>query len=184
MADGAVVLHHGSATFDVLDLDHAALMTQAGRHFAGTDRPTSGLVTAVVLGDGDPAGAAATAVSALTVADRVRVLERAGATTTAVHLGAIAAAVDVIATDWTDPLGALAGITGVDDRFILVLQAGETVDVDDWGRARARLEALPDVGVAVNTATGYEVRLHPPGEGAIAAIGDAAPTRLDGLRVA
>lgn len=183
VADRAVVLHHGSATFDELDADYAALLGRAARAHGG-GRPGSGLVTAVVLSDGDSEGALLTAHDALAVADRVRVVERIGGAVTELHTGALAqSSVEVVHRDWGEESGASAAIEGIRDRMVMVCAAGERLEIEDCGRVRSGIEDLPAGPVVVATDHGPEVRLHPPTAAAVAAMGSPEGARLPGLRV-
>ena len=182
VADGAVVLHHGSATFENLDLDYAALLGRAARVHGG-GRPPSGLLSAVVLGDGDPHGVLTTAHQALSLADRVRIVERTGPALTELHTGALAHSnVEVVASDWSTDEGARRALEGIEDRLVLVCAAGERVEVEDVGRVRVDLERL-DVPAAIATDGGFEVRIAPPSDDTIEVVGSTSETRLPGLRI-
>ena len=63
VADEAVVIHHGSATFEALGLDYAAVVHEASQHLTEGATPNTGLTMALVLSDGDSVGAAASAAT-------------------------------------------------------------------------------------------------------------------------
>ncbi len=168
VADGAVVLHHGSATFAGLDDDYLDLLSRAARNWRGPRHPHGGGTAVVVLSDGAPEAAAATAWSALRLSDEIRVVERAGAHSTALavaraaHLG-----VEVLAADWRRPEGSAAAFAELDSRTVLVLEAGETVSFGDLGPTRAALEAV-DQPTSVDVGGSARVRLCPLGAGTTA----------------
>ena len=182
VADGSVVLHHGGATFEALGVDYDAVLARAARGF-GT-RPSSGLLSALVLADDDPRAAVGTAISALAIADRVRIAARQGLPLHQLAADALGrAGVEVVSSDWETPEGALAAVRGLDDAQLLVLAAGEHVSVEDVGRVRSRIETLPPEPIAVGVSGGEEVRVHPPGRAAIAAVGSGSSVRLEGVRI-
>ncbi len=182
VADGSVVLHHGSATFKELGLDFAAVMATAGKRFGGRGGPSGGLVHGVVLSDGDPSRAAVSAQSLLAVADRVTVLERAGLGATEIVLGEMASSVRAVAVDWSRPDDATAAVAGIAERSVLVLGAGERLVARDWGASRSEIEGLLDDGrLAAELrlgATASEVRFHVARPDLVAAIGSSSDVRL------
>lgn len=184
VADGSVVLHHGGATFSKLGLDYASLMVKAGRHFGGRAANPSGLLSAIILSDGDHSGVAATARSLLPIADRIRVVERRGFAITEIESGALrTAGVEFVARDWQDPAGAAASLSGLDDHLLLICEAGEIVDVGDWGAARAALEAAPAGPVEIRGPSGFEVRLDRPEPDAVARFGSSSDVRMTEIQI-
>lgn len=182
VADDAVVLHHGSATFAGLDVDWAAAMRHGGRHFRGRHGDPR-LATALVLADGGGTAAAQTAADALAVADAVVVLERGALAATEVAVAAVPGdAVRVLPLDWHDDDALTPLLAGLQSAVVLVLGAGERLEAPDWGAARSDLERV-DGPAALAVGAGAEVRLHPPAPDAAAAIGTPAEAQLASLRV-
>ncbi len=184
VADASVVLHHGGATFSKLGLDYGALMAKAGRHFGRRTANPSGLLTAIVLSDGDPRGAAATAKSALCIADRVRIIERAGYPIAEIEGGALrAVGIEIFNLDWHQAEGAAASLEGVEDHLVLICQAGEIIEVSDWSAARMALETSPSGPIEVKTVSGFEVRMDRPEADAISRFGTSANERFSELQI-
>jgi hypothetical protein len=177
VADGAVVLRlEGGRTHPGSD-GPARCMS----HREGGDLPP-GLVSVLVLSDGRPRAARTTASSAAPIADRIRVAERTGLPLT--ELAVCELADDVVGIDWQAEGGVDAALEGIADRHVLVCLAGERVVFDDWGRVRARLEALDAGPIEVAGDGGAEVRIHPPDAEGAAQVGGRSGVRLDGLRIA
>lgn len=182
VADAAVVIHHGSATFAELGLDYAAVMHESSRHLQQDEPPPNRLTAAVVLSDGDSVAAAATAASALSVAEHIRIVERQALISTELAASAIRGGrIEVSSADWMTETGAATALDGLHEPRILVLGAGEFVDCDDFGRARSELEQLGDQIAEVATVSGGEVRIVPPGKRAIDAIGTSSEHRVTNL---
>lgn len=161
VADDAIVLHHGSATFRKMRYDYAALIHTAARHLRER-RAAVVPVAAVILSDGNGASAAIAATTARRLADRVRIAERQGLIATELAAGAVrGGGVEVIDADWATDEGGRAALEGLNARAILVIGSKERVDGTDWGSARAELEAHLDEPAQVSTAGGNEVRLVP-----------------------
>ncbi len=183
VVDDSVVIHHGSATFTELGLDYAAVLHQSSRHLDPTARPHSA-TGAVVLSDGDPIGAAASAASALHIADRVRIVERQAIVSTELAAAAIrGGGVDVVRTDWTTEAGAARAFEPFVGAHVIILGSGELVDCSDWGAARAELDHLTDPAVEINTPDGGEVRIVPPAPSAIADVGSESGVRVRSIRL-
>ncbi len=188
VADGAVVLHHGSATFAGLDDDYLDLLSRAARNWTGPSNRHGGGTAVVVLSDGDPEGAAASAWSVMRLSDEIRIVERAGAHSTALavaratHLG-----VEVLAADWRRPHGASAAFAELDSATVLVLEAGEIVSFADLGPTRARLEAIGEP-TALDVGGSTCVRICPLGAGSppsvLEALGEAPTAAVGWLTVA
>ncbi|MDG2111527.1 MAG: glycosyltransferase family 2 protein, partial [Actinomycetota bacterium] len=163
VVDDAVVIHHGSATFAELGLDYAAVVHESSRNLTHGHSAVSHLTATVVLSDGDSVGAAASAASALAVAEHIRIVERSALISTEMAAAAIRGGqVEVISGDWMSADGAAAALAGIEAPNLLVLGAGELVHCEDMGRARAELEALGDQTAEVVTQGGSEVRIVPP----------------------
>ena len=111
---------------------------------------------------------------ALLLADAVVVLERQDmeATELAV-LGISPGAVQVRALDWQDDEGLDEILASLRCEQVLVLGAGETLDLTSYEEARVEIESLPDgpTQVRVGPDASPEVRLHPPTLEALAHIG-------------
>ena len=189
VADGAVVLHHGSATFASLEVDMAAVLRSASRHLEPDGRAIASQTTVVVLSDGAAVDAARTAAAASEVADHVIVIERRSPLSTRLAVSALPGRiVDVITADWTDDAAAFEAVRGVSSDLVLVVGAGELLDVDDWGAARAELEAAAvtvanDGPLGLLTPSGSEIRLIPPTAQGIATVGGPSTANLSTIRV-
>lgn len=162
VADAAVVLHHGSATFRSIDRDYGSLLL-AGNRLAPPALASRTDRWGIVLSDGQPYGANTTVDSLLPLVDRVLVLERAAVHPTELAVGTFARdATEVVSVDWRrQPI--LPLVAG-QDASTLVLEAGEVPLYDDWGRVRAELEALRDGAGAVRTPAGPSRRVIPAAE--------------------
>lgn len=180
VTDGAVVLHHGSATFRELARtgggpSYLATMQQGARMF-GTE-PVPVAACAIVLGDGRPDAAAETAANARILADRVIVCEPAGVVGTALAT-ARNGRVEVRAVDWQDAAEVEATLDGLIADAVVVLAAGEILATQDWGAARAELDAAAGASLGLARADSTaEVRIHPP-TGAAQAVGAPAERAL------
>lgn len=185
VADASVVLHHGSATFQSERLNYVAAARSGARHYAANRHPRgSVLCTALVLGDGRPAPTRRSAQSALTVADRVVVLERGDLTASEVAVAGLSwGVVECRALDWERGDALAAVLAEMPTRQLLVIAAGELVRTDDWGAARAEMEALPAGPATVMLDERRETRVHPPTDEAIARIGGDAGVPLEMLRL-
>ena len=179
VADGSVVLHHGSATFKELGLDYASIMRRAARHLDDRVHHDRGAPAAVVLSDGSGDNAAAAAATALRIVDRVRIVERGALLSTQIAAAAVkGGTVDVVAADWATDGGAREALVGVSDGLVVVVGASERVDAKDWGRARQELERLGTAAL-VSTPSGSEVRIVPAGPEAVEHVGSS-----DGVPIA
>ncbi len=189
VADGAVVLHHGSATFASLEVDMAAVLRSASRHLEPGERAIASQTTVVVLSDGAPVDAARTAAAASAIVDHVIVIERRSPLSTRLAVSALPGrVVDVITGDWTDDAAAYDAVREVPSDLILIIGAGELLDVDDWGAARAELEAAvvtvaTDGPLGLLTPSGSEIRLIPPTTQGIAMVGGPSTANLSTIRV-
>ncbi|GEM_PF-213115 len=183
VADDSVVIHHGSATFTELGLDYAAVLHESSRHLDPTAR-VHRATGAVVLSDGDPVGAAASAASALHIADRVRIVERQAVVSTELAAAAIrGGGVDVVRTDWTTEAGAARAFEPFEGANVIILGSGELIECPDWGDARAELDQLTHSAVEVSTPDGGEVRIIAPTAAAIAEVGTESDVRVRGIRL-
>lgn len=184
VADGAVVLHHGSATFDVLGTDYHNLIRGAHRRYGAARSSGCGLVTAVVLGSGDPGECAATVGPLTAIADSVLVLEPLAAVTTAVSCSHPAdLAVTTVAADWRDEGQVAPLLDGIGSELVLVVAAGETVRFDDWGAVRAELDAFDGTSLGVRTPIGVEVRVHRGVAGVMEVIGEPGVSAMTSLEI-
>jgi GT2 family glycosyltransferase len=162
VADGAVVLHHGSATFRSIDRDYGSLLLGGNRLAppalsARTDR------WGLVLSDGQPYGVGATVDSLLPIVDRILVLERGPVHPTELAIGNLACLeAEVVSVDWkAQPV--LPLVAG-QDASTVVLEAGEVAAYEDWGLVRAELETLRDGAATIATPLGPSRRIVPAGE--------------------
>jgi hypothetical protein len=89
----------------------------------------------------------------------------------------------VWAVDWHAPADPEAVFAGLDARQALVLVAGERLQVDDWGAARAELDAAAEVALACLVEGRPEVRIHPPNADMLAAIGGQSPHAVSRLSI-
>ncbi len=146
VADGAVVLHHGSATFAAIGDDYLATLAAASRHHRPADQPTArSPIACLVLSDGDVDAAERTVWSVLGLSTRILVAERGPVDALALRLARAARlGVEVMAVDWTVGDGAAAALEHLDGaERIFMCSAGERLEVADWGTARAEIEQSP-----------------------------------------
>jgi hypothetical protein len=184
VADASVVLHHGGATFSKLGLDYGALMSKAGRHFGGRKAQPSGLLTALILSDGAHAQASTTARSLLSIADRIRVVERSGFAITEFESGMLRTmGIELLNRDWQDPEGAASCLEGIEDRFVLICEAGESIDAADWAKARVAIEAAPAGPIEIRGPSGFEVRIDRPEPAAIERFGSSSDNRITEIQI-
>ncbi len=172
VADGSVVLHHGSATFTGSGIDLDALMQQTYQRFGERDIYGGGLLTALVLSDGDAEIARKSAASAVVVADETILLER-GCLFDAELLTAAGGIIGVrsLSLDWSGSDHLATFIDSLTSDWIVVLGAGEELVVNEWGRARSELDNRTDPTVGIKTPAGVQVRMHPPNVEAMQQIG-------------
>ena len=171
VADGSVVLHHGSATFRLLGLDYAAVMHDAARHLGARTSQGTGVASVIVLSDGSGERAARAAVSAMYAADRVRIVERSALLSTQLAAAAVrGVTLEVVHADWTNDDGSTAAFDDLGGSVVVVLGANEQIVADDWGSVRAELETV-DGSLAVVAPGGPETRVVPPRRDAIGLVG-------------
>ncbi|MFV1991083.1 MAG: glycosyltransferase family 2 protein, partial [Acidimicrobiales bacterium] len=184
VADGSVVLHHGSATFATSGIDLEALMHQTHQRFGERDIHAGGLLTALVLSDGDGDVARASAASAVAIADETIVLER-GCFFDAELLTAAGGLVGVrsISLDWADGEQLSTFVSSLESEWIVVLGAGEDLVVNECGRARSELDGRSGSSAAVRTSGGSQIRVHAPVPEAIEAIGLEAQNPLQRILI-
>jgi GT2 family glycosyltransferase len=184
VADDVVVVHHGSATFTALGLDYAAVMHSSSRHLVERNSAATGPTTVIVLSDGDSVGAAASAASALAVADHIRIVERRAVVSTELAVAAIRGGrIEVLASDWSTEAGAAGALEGLGTTNAVVLGAGELVTCPDWGAARAELATIGSEPTEVLTPDGSEVRVVPPVADAIGIVGANGSHRIGTFRL-
>jgi GT2 family glycosyltransferase len=173
VADGAVVLHEGSATFGALATGYDVLLAAAARQ-AGEDRlPVDPLLTTIVLSDGEADAAARTAASAATVAGRTLVLERAQPDVTRMLCGpGVLHGVEVVGVDWQDPAEAGPVVEQVPGQWLLVLAAGEELRHLDVGAVRAEIEHARGEALGLRVGDRSEIRLHRRSTRAMDVIGE------------
>ena len=134
---------------------------------------------ALVLSDGSPAEAAAAAASALAVAGRVVIAERGALPATELAAAAVPGdAVEVAACDWADASQAAALAESLPAEVLMVMGAGERVQLADWGAARAEIESIGLQPAEVRTSSGSEVRLVPVGPAAVDSVGTHSTCRV------
>jgi GT2 family glycosyltransferase len=171
VADGSVVLHHGSATFKELGLDYASIMHAAARHLGTRTSEVTGVASALILSDASAEKAARAAVSCMYAADRVRIAERSALLSAELAAAAVRGVqVEVINADWTMDQGSKTAIEGLAGSLVVVVGANEQVAADDWGAVRAELESV-DGALAAVTPSGPETRVVPPDHDAIELVG-------------
>lgn len=164
VADGSVVLHHGSATFTAAGLDYGATMATGARHTGDRLFRGSTLTTAVVLSDDEAIPAIETIQSARAVADHAVLIERGDLLLAEIVGGLLGPRVAAVeSTDWR----AVPPRDLIQERKLsrLLMRAGESVSVDDWGAARAEIEQYKDVGALVEVDGDPEPRLLGAGGG-------------------
>lgn len=184
VADGAVVLHHGSATFGALDLDYLTVLADAARHHHARRPRTVAPVATVVLAGDDDASTERTVSSVLGLGSRTRVVSDGEAEALALRLARTSRlGVEVVRAPWRTAAGAAASLEGLDAERVLLVSAGEIVEVTDWGAARAEIEAVVPGAVGVPVRGVPEIRLTATGPDAIEVIGGAADRTLEHLRV-
>ena len=184
VADDAFVLHHGSATFKAMAIDYQAALHRAARHLRDRPDSSTATTTALILSDGDTIGAATSAATALMVADEVRVIERTAQASTELAIKILAGgSIDVVGLDWSGADGAAAAMENVGSGLALVMEAGERLDVEDWGRARADLDAVGDEAIAISTPSGFETRVLPPSPDAVGLVGGTGSRHIHSFSV-
>ena len=184
VCDGAVVLHHGSATFQAARIDWSTTLRSGARRFAaGRAASPGGLLTAVVLSDGEPEAARAALAACAVVSDAGVVVERRSlvATELAVESG-LKARHRVLGADWHDGRALARVLRGLDTDFAVVLRARELLRCTDWGQLRAALDASRRAALGVRVAAGGEVRIVAPGGGG-GALGRPTEELLPGLAI-
>jgi len=184
VADGAVVLHHGSATFASLDEDFTATLAMAARHRGNSEVRRSGAITGMVLSDGDLVLTQNTVWSMLGLADHIRVVERAGADLTRLHLArGMRLGVEVVAADWQSADGAEIALTDLGSDHVVMLLSGEVLEVTDWGAARTEIERHDGGGAGINVGSHNEVRVHRLGATGVQGSGSECDEALGAVRI-
>jgi len=186
VADGSVVLHHGSATFAALGVDYAKVIFDAARR-APDGRVRAGGLDGLVLADDDPGAVLRSTASLLAVADRVRVLARheaARCDLAVAGLRALGHDVEVVAVDWQDAAGAEAMFAGLRGDAVVVLGAGEEVRVGEVGAARAALQAAAPGPADLVVDGARQTRLASPGPAALEVVGASGAPVVPGVAVA
>ncbi len=184
VADGAVVLHVGSATFGSLDRSPVELMAEAARR-AGDDRDVGDpLLTTLVLSDGQAEEAARTAARASALGGEVLVLERGDADRTRLLCGpGHYLGVEVVGVDWTDGDAVGPWLDGARGRWLLVLSAGEELRRGDVGSVRAEVESIAGDSAGVRVGDRSEIRIHRRHRAALAVVGGPAHSALTSVAV-
>lgn len=144
VADGAVVLHHGSATF--LDADISALGTarQGARHLGSRLDAWSDLVVARVIADADPECVELVVSTARMVADETVVVCNGPTLPWALRTKYVnARAVDIVRADPS------VDVRPTRAEWVLHLSGNTPVDHSDWGLTRSAVEALPRTAHAI-----------------------------------
>lgn len=149
VADGVVVLHHGSATFETAGLDYSSALAAGARHTMPRLSRRSSLATALVLSDSSASEVAQTVRTTRLVADHAVVLERGDLTSTELRVAGFGPRnVTVIDADWkAAPPASL--VDDIGQSVALVVYAGEQVQLTDWGLARAEIEANAQAGARI-----------------------------------
>ena len=134
---------------------------------------------ALVLSDGHPVAAAQSVRSALPLVERVRVLDGSGQLELAID------GVVVEACDWQndDHAAAAATSTSTGNLPLVVLGAGEEIEVLDEYQLRRWLASTTSVSAELWTPTGFEVRFQSPGIGAVERIGGTSDQRVHSLGI-
>lgn len=181
VADGAVVLHHGSATFRSIERDYGSLLLTGNRLSppalsARSDR------WGLVLSDGQPYGASATADSLMPLVDRLLVIERGAVHPTELAIGNFACLdAEVIAHDWqAQPV--LPLVAG-QDNSVVVFAAGEIPVYEDWGLVRVELESLRDGAATLASPVGPSRRVIPAGEDPLDWVGRRAAPAMGTMTI-
>lgn len=118
------------------------------------------------------------------VADEVRVIERTAQASTELAIKILAGgSIDVVGLDWSGADGAAAAMENVGSGLALVMEAGERLDVEDWGRARADLDAVGDEAIAISTPSGFETRVLPPSPDAVGLVGGTGSRHIHSFSV-
>jgi len=185
VANGSIVLHHGSATFASLGTDYLTTLASAARHHRAPASVTTGQLTCLVLSNGDHDATESTVWSLLGLGHHFRVVERSGADLLALRLArAQRLGVEVIHVDWTTAEGAAVALSGLDGSdTIMVFSAGEVVEVTDWGAARAELEQQIGSACGVLVDDQPQVRAHPPTAKFMDRIGEPTDLMLTNIQV-
>jgi len=184
VADGAVVLHHGSATFASLNEDFTATLASAARHRGNSNARRSGVITGIVLSDGDVGLTQNTVWSMLGLTDHIRVVERAGADLSRLHLArGMRLGVEVVAADWQSVDGAAVSFGDLASEHVVMLLSGEVLEVTDWGAARAEIERHGGDGAGINVGSHNEVRVHRLGAAGTQAFGSECDDALGAVRI-
>ncbi|MEM9037545.1 MAG: glycosyltransferase family 2 protein [Actinomycetota bacterium] len=162
VADGAVVLHHGSATFRSIATDYGSLLL-TGNRLTPPALSSRSDRWGIVLSDGQPYGASATVDSLMPLVDRLFVVERGAVHPTELAIGNFACLdAEVVALDWrSQPVMPL--VAG-QDASVLVFAAGEVPVYEDWGLVRVELESLRDGAATLASSVGPTRRVIPAGE--------------------
>jgi predicted SAM-dependent methyltransferase/GT2 family glycosyltransferase len=179
VADGSVVLHHGSATFASIGGDYLATLASAAKnHHRGTDLNSP--IACLVLSNGDHEATQRTVWSLLGLGHHVCVAERGRADALQLRLAqGERLGVEVMSADWTTTDGARAVLdTLTTADIVVVVAAGELVEVTDWGAARAELEALNGAPGAFDLDGTVQIRAHAPTPDLMDHIGATAPIAL------
>jgi len=184
VADGSVVLHHGSATFASLSEDFTATLGFAAQHRGNSKVRRSGAITGIVLSDGDVVSTQNTVWSMLGLTDHIRVVERAGADLSRLYLArGMRLGVEVIASDWQSPAGAEAAFGDLVSERVVMLLSGEVLEVTDWGTARAEIERCEADHAGVRVGSHNEVRVSRFGNNGVGEFGSQCGDALASLRI-
>ncbi|NOX29048.1 MAG: glycosyltransferase, partial [Actinobacteria bacterium] len=185
VANGSIVLHHGSATFASLGTDYLTTLASAARHHRAPASLTANQLTCLVLSNGDHDATESTVWSLLGLGHHFRVVERRGADLLALRLArAQRLGVEIIDVDWTTVEGAANALRGLDTSdTIMVFSAGEIVEVTDWGAARAELERHVGSACGVLVDGQPQVRAHPPTARFMDRIGEPTDLMLTNIQV-
>lgn len=172
VAERSVILHHGSATFDGNGLDRAATMRAGARHTAGRLRRDDDLVHGVVLSDGQPQAAVATAASLLGVCESVTIWERGDLESAKRLASPLPPGAVVEAMDWHDGDAVSAASASAASEVLLVLGAGEELASVDAVTSRVELEALLGAPASLRVGSSHEeIRVTPAVEQANELVG-------------
>ena len=160
VADGAVILHHGSATFASLDTDYMTTLAEASRHHRPAATRHREPIACLVLSDGDVDATERTVWTVLGLSTRIVVAERGPVDALALRLARTARlGVEVLAADWTTADGAAAALEHLaGSETLFMCSAGEHLEVTDWGAARAELERADGHPLGVTVDLRREIR--------------------------
>lgn len=182
VAERAVVLHHGGATFRSEGIDHATAMLAGARHTAGRLQPSTDLAVGVVLSNGQGSEAAATAADLLRVLEHVEIWERQESADTHRPAASLPRRCVVRSVEWQDDDAAAAAASRVAGPRLVIMGAGERLSVSDRVGAAVELERVGrGVGLA-HVHGGAEIRVVSREHTRL--VGNAAAEALEHLRVA